>query len=227
MANTQHTKVTAGVGAPELADLSVGDAVIDQHQWPTRRSSSQPPGATIDEATLTKLIRDYAGPLHRYVTRLTFHDAQLAEDIVQETFLKLWQRPDVINNRYATIGPWLFTVARNLVNDHKRRRMARATEVNDAELTTIPDWRDPIGDNLQTQTIWQTVALLRPQHQAVLLLIYHHDRSPQDAAQRLGIPVGTVKSRTHHALRSLRTMFNQPCPSGGPGDASPPQRCRR
>jgi RNA polymerase sigma-70 factor, ECF subfamily len=184
----------------------VGYAVIDQHQWPARRSSSQPPGATIDEATLTKLIRDYAEPLHRYVTRLTFHDVQLAEDIVQEIFLKVWQRPDVINNRHASIGPWLFTVARNLVNDHKRRRMARATEVN-AELTTIPDWRDPIGDNLQAQAIWQTVALLRPQHQAVLLLIYHHDRSLQDAAQRLGIPVGTVKSRTHHALRSLRTMF--------------------
>jgi RNA polymerase sigma-70 factor (ECF subfamily) len=153
---------------------------------------------------------------------------QLAEDIVQETFLKVWQRPDVINNRHASIGPWLFTVARNLVCDHKRRRMARATEVNnDAELTTIPDWRDPIGDNLQAQAIWQTVALLRPQHQAVLLLIYHHDRSLQDAAQRLGIPIGTVKSRTHHALRSLRTMFNQPCPSSGAGDAWPPLRCRR
>jgi len=90
----------------------------------------------MDEAILTYLIRDYTERLHRYVTRLTFHDVQLAEDIVHETFLKVWQRPDVINNRYASIGPWLFTVARNLVNDHKRSRMTRATEVNDAELAS-------------------------------------------------------------------------------------------
>jgi RNA polymerase sigma-70 factor (ECF subfamily) len=163
----------------------------------------------MDVATLTNLIKTYTEPLHRYVTRLTFKDVQLAEDIVQETFLKAWQRPDIMNNQYTSVGPWLFTVARNLVIDHKRKRMARAIEVTNTDLTAIPDWRDPIGDSLQTHAIWQTVTQLTPSHQAVLLQIYHHDQSVQDAAQHLGIPVGTVKSRTHHAIRSLRTMLDQ------------------
>jgi DNA-directed RNA polymerase specialized sigma24 family protein len=63
-----------------------------------------------------------------------------------------------LNNQYASIGPWLFTVARNLVIDHKRRRITRAIEVTNTELTTIPDWRDPIRDCLQAQAIWQAVA---------------------------------------------------------------------
>jgi|SRR5215470_981763 len=188
-----------------------GRMVTDQNQSLARRSPPQRPGATMDDATLTRLVRDYTEPLLRYVTRLTFNDPQLAEDIVQETFVKVWQRPDVVNNRYSSIGPWLFTVARNLVNDHKRMRMARAIEVSDAELTTIPDQRDPIGDSLQAHAIWQAVARLTPQHRAVLVQVYHHDRSLMDAAKRLGIPVGTVKSRTHHALRSLRTIIDELC----------------
>jgi RNA polymerase sigma-70 factor (ECF subfamily) len=185
--------------------------VTDQNQSPVRRSPLQRPGATMDDATLTRLVRDYTEPLLRYITRLTFNDLQLAEDIVQETFVKVWQRPDVVNNRYSSIGPWLFTVARNLVNDHKRMRMARAIEVSDAELTTVPDQGDPIGDSLQAHAIWQAVARLTPQHRAVLVQVYHHDRSLMDAAKRLGIPVGTVKSRTHHALRSLRTIIDELC----------------
>jgi RNA polymerase sigma-70 factor, ECF subfamily len=203
----------ATLEAPGFLRLSTieGRGVTAQNQSPARQAPPQRPGATMDDATLTCLVRDYTEPLLRYVTRLTFNDLQLAEDIVQETFVKVWQRPDVVNNRYSSIGPWLFTVARNLVNDHKRMRMARATEVSDAELTTIPDQHDPIGDSLQAHAIWQAVARLTPQHRAVLVQVYHHDRSLMDAAKRLGIPVGTVKSRTHHALRSLRTIIDELC----------------
>jgi RNA polymerase sigma-70 factor, ECF subfamily len=200
----------ATLQAPGLRLSTIEGRVVTAHnQSPARRSPPQRPGATMDDATLTRLVRDYTDPLLRYVSRLTFNDLQLAEDVVQETFVKVWQRPDVVNSRYSSIGPWLFTVARNLVNDHKRMRMARATEVSDAELTTIPDQRDLIGDSLQAHAIWQAVARLTPQHRAVLVQVYHHDRSLMDAAKRLGIPVGTVKSRTHHALRSLRTIIDE------------------
>jgi RNA polymerase sigma-70 factor, ECF subfamily len=191
--------------------------------------SSLVPVVTMDKATLTGLIRDYTEPLLRHVTRLTFNDLQLAEDIVQETFLKVWQRPDVVNHRYSSIRPWLFTVARNLVNDHKRMRMARAIEVSTAELITVSDQRDPIGDSLQAQAIWQAVAQLTPHHQAVLVQVYGHDRSLMDAAKRLGIPIGTVKSRTHHALRSLQTMLGEGVPAQhwDTGQPQPPRGISR
>jgi RNA polymerase sigma-70 factor (ECF subfamily) len=152
-------------------------------------------------------MRDFSAPLFRYVTRLTFNDSQLAEEVVQETFVRAWQRPDVINNKYSSIGPWLFTVARNLVNDHKRARMARPTEVSDTELNVLPAERDPIDRVLISQVIRQAMARLTPEHRAVLSQIYCHDRSFEDAARQLGIPVGTVKSRNHYAIRSLRSII--------------------
>jgi RNA polymerase sigma-70 factor (ECF subfamily) len=78
----------------------------------------------MDEHTPTDLIRDFSAPLHRYVGKLTSHDRQLAEGVVQETLVRAGLRPNIVNNRYSSIRPWLFTVARNLVNDHWRARRA-------------------------------------------------------------------------------------------------------
>jgi RNA polymerase sigma-70 factor, ECF subfamily len=164
-------------------------------------------GATLDEPSLAELMRDFSAPLYRYVKRLTFNNCQLAEEVVQETFVRAWQRPDIVNDRYSSIGPWLFTVARNLVNDHKRVRMARPAEVNDAELTNLPTERDPIEETLLAEVVRQAVAKLSPEHRAVICQIYSRDMSFEAAAKRLGIPVGTVKSRTHYALRSLRSIM--------------------
>ena len=117
-------------------------------------------GATLDEPTLTGLMRDFSGSLFRYVSRLTFNDCRLAEEVVQETFVRAWLRPDVMDNTYSSIRPWLFTVARNLVNDHKRARMARPAEVGDAELVTLPEERDPIDETLLAQAMRQAMARL-------------------------------------------------------------------
>src|SRR5262245_18374923 len=94
---------------------------------------------SMDEQTFTDLIRDFGSSLHRYVSKLTSHDTHLAEDVVQETLVRAWQRPNVLNNRYSSIGTWLYTVARNLVNDQWRTRKSRPAEVGDAELATVAE----------------------------------------------------------------------------------------
>jgi RNA polymerase sigma-70 factor, ECF subfamily len=167
------------------------------------------PEPRMDEPTLTELIREYSVPLLGYVTKLTFNDRQLAEDIVQETFVRAWQRPHVLNSRHSTVGPWLFTVARNLVNDHRRSRATRPTEVSDGELATFPEERDWISETLLAQDMRRAMARLTPRQRAVLSYVYHRDLSFEDVARRLGIPVGTVKSRTHYALRSLRSILRE------------------
>jgi RNA polymerase sigma-70 factor (ECF subfamily) len=183
--------------------------VADQYNLPERRRQPDNPGARMDESMLADLVRDYSAPLLRYVTKLLFNDQQLAEDIVQETFLRVWQRPHVVNDRFYSIGPWLFTVARNLVNDHKRMLMARPAEVSDAKLASLAEERDQIDETLLAQAMRQAMARLTPEHRAVLNQIYHHDQSFVDAAKQFDIPVGTVKSRIHYALRSLRSALDE------------------
>ena len=174
--------------------------------------------AHMDDRTLTDVIRDFSAPLHRYVSKLTWGDRHLAEDVVQETLVRAWQRPNIVNTRYSSVRPWLFTVARNLVNDHWRARKARPTEVSDTELTTVAEERDPIDETVQAHAMRQAMARLTPEHRAVLAQVYYRGLSIVDAAEELGIPAGTVKSRAYYALRSLRLILDQlgiathPCP---------------
>ncbi len=175
-------------------------------------SRSQPTAATaphMDERAMAELIRDFSAPLHRYVNKLTRHDRQLAEDVVQETLVRAWQRPSIVNNRYSSIRPWLFTVARNLVNDHWRARKARPTEVSDTELTAVAEERDQIDETVQAHAMRQAMARLSPEHRAVLAQVYYRGLSIVDAANVLGVPVGTVKSRAYYALRSLRLILDE------------------
>ena len=163
----------------------------------------------MDERTLADLIRDFRAPLYRYVSKLTAPDRQLAEDVVQETMVRAWQRPSIVNDRCSSIRPWLFTVARNLVNDHWRARKSRPAEVGDAELAGVAEERDQIDETVQAQAMRQAVARLSPEHRAVLAQVYYRGLSIVDAAKVLGIPTGTVKSRTYYALRALRLSLEE------------------
>jgi len=163
----------------------------------------------MDDRTMAALVRDFTVPLHRYVSKLTTHDTQLAEDVVQETLVRAWQRPSIVNNRYSSIRPWLFTVARNLVHDHWRARKSRPAEVGDAELATVAEERDHIDETVQAHAMRQAMARLSAEHRAVLTQVYYRGQSIVDAAEVLGIPVGTVKSRTYYALRSLRMVLEE------------------
>jgi RNA polymerase sigma-70 factor (ECF subfamily) len=103
----------------------------------------------------------------------------------------------------------LFTLARNLVNDHWRARKARPTEVSESELTTVAEERDQIDETVQAHAMREAMARLSPEHRVVLGLVYYRGMSIVDAAKELDIPAGTVKSRTYYALRSLRLALDE------------------
>jgi RNA polymerase sigma-70 factor (ECF subfamily) len=148
-------------------------------------------GPASDEMLVRTLYAEHAGPLLRYALHLTSGDRQRAEDIVQETLLRAWMHPDAIAERPAR--PWLFAVARNLAVDSYRARRARPREVGEAALELIPD----------------AVKALRPDHRRVLLETYYKGKSVAEAAAALGVPPGTVKSRTFYALRALKLALEE------------------
>jgi RNA polymerase sigma-70 factor, ECF subfamily len=159
-----------------------------------------------DEALVRALYHEHAGPLLRYVLRLTAGDRQRAEDIVQETLLRAWLHPAAIADRPAR--PWLFAVARNLAVDAHRARRARPQEVGEAALglVAVPDEVDRV---LESWAVADAMRALRAEHRNVLLETYYRGRSVAEAATVLGIPPGTVKSRTFYALRALKLALEE------------------
>jgi RNA polymerase sigma-70 factor (ECF subfamily) len=160
-----------------------------------------------DEA-LRLLYEQHAAPLLAYALRLTGGDRGRSEDIVQETLLRAWRHPEALDPDRGPVRSWLFTVARNVAVDAHRARRARPIEVGDEALAVVPAG-DEIEQALDTWLVADALATLSPDHRAVLVETYYRGRSVAEAASVLGIPPGTVKSRTFYALRALRLSLEE------------------
>ncbi|MFW6204883.1 MAG: sigma-70 family RNA polymerase sigma factor [Actinomycetota bacterium] len=161
-----------------------------------------------DEDLVRSLYDEHGGALLAYVLRLVGGDRHRAEDVVQETLYRAWRNPQSLQPTRGSIRPWLWTVARHLVVDGERAKRARPQEVVGAELTPAPV-DDGIDRALAAQVVVDAMATLTPEHRAALLETYYRGRSVSEAAQVLGIPEGTVKSRTYYALRNLRSALEE------------------
>jgi RNA polymerase sigma-70 factor (ECF subfamily) len=165
--------------------------------------------ARVDDLALTRLHDDHAAVLLAYATRLTGGDVQRAEDAVQEAFLRAWRNPQAFREGAGSPRAWLMTVVHHIVVDDIRARRARPIEVGDAPLAFVADPADDIADALLSWTVAEALAQLSPDHRAVLVETYYRGRSVAEAAEALGIPAGTVKSRTYYALRALRLALSE------------------
>jgi RNA polymerase sigma-70 factor (ECF subfamily) len=160
------------------------------------------------QTELMQALHDEHGPaLWGYCLRLTHGDRAHAEDIVQETLLRAWRNPRVLDQSQGSARGWLFTVARHLVIDEWRSGRSRV-ELPAAEPPEVPEG-DHTDQLLQSWLVADALSHLSEDHRAVLVECFYRGRSVADAARRLGIPEGTVKSRTHYALRALRLALQE------------------
>jgi RNA polymerase sigma-70 factor (ECF subfamily) len=136
------------------------------------------------------------------------NDRARAEDVVQETLLRAWRHRAILESSPPALRAWLYTVARNIVIDEWRSRRAQLeTTVADVpEATTGDDADDQL---LLGWVVAEAVTRLSAEHRAVLLECYYRGRPVAEAARRLGVPEGTVKSRTHYALRALKLALEE------------------
>jgi RNA polymerase sigma-70 factor, ECF subfamily len=161
---------------------------------------------TADDAIVTEMYRQYRAPLMSYVLRLTAGDRQHAEDVVQETMVRAWRQGGKLDLTEPSLMPWLATVARRIVIDDKRRKSVRPTETGDDMLENAPV-ADTTDDLLRKVVMAEALQLLSPAHREVLNETILRDRTVNEAAEVLGVPVGTVKSRVYYALRALRVVL--------------------
>lgn len=157
------------------------------------------------------VIREHGAALLSYATRLA-GDRYLAEDIVQETWLRAWRHADRLSNGNGSVRGWLLRVAHNVAIDQHRSRKARPTEVafESEDLANKAMQSAPSDEVESRMVVDELLDHLSPAHRSAVVEVYVTDRTTASAATALGIPVGTVKSRLHHAIRSLRDRFPAP-----------------
>jgi RNA polymerase sigma-70 factor (ECF subfamily) len=195
--------------APKPALVLVrSQAPVDKPAEPVEATAApQASGpVTADAEAIRELWRAHGTALMRFALKLTLGDRQRAEDIVQETLLRAWRHPEVVGGGDQAIRPWLFTVTRHVAIDMWRAR-SRTEEVIDDRQVERPDPVERIEQAVTALDVRAALSQLTPEHRQVIVEMYYHGQSVAEISQKLGIPAGTVKSRTYYGLRQLKRVL--------------------
>lgn len=161
-----------------------------------------------DPPAFTEAYAAYAPSVYRVANGIV-HNAAEAEDITQEVFLQLWQRPDQFDPSRGSLSGWLHTVAHNRAVSHVRRvaTAERHLRTLAAALPVAPDGAQLVLSRMTAAMVNAAVCALPEPSRAALVLAYYEGLSYREVGLRLGIAEGTAKSRLRLALRLLRSTL--------------------
>ncbi|MBP0454487.1 RNA polymerase sigma factor [Kitasatospora sp. RG8] len=158
-----------------------------------------------------ELFDSYARTVYNHVFRLT-GDWSVAEDVMSATFMEAWRLRGTVEPEGGSLRPWLLGVATNLARNHCRgnRRYRAAAAAAAAAPAAVPDHADEVAGRLDDRqriavTLAQLSVLRRPEREVLVLCLWEGLEYVQ-AAQVLGVPVGTVRSRLSRARTKLRKL---------------------
>lgn len=156
------------------------------------------------EEALRQLYRRHATAVFSLARRM-LRDEEAAEEVVQDVFLKLWQRAGDYAAARGGLSSWLLTIAHHATVDAIRRRSLRQTvPVEERELEAAPDARDVAGTAIDRAGIDRALATLEPADRRLVETAYYEGLSHSQIAKATGMPLGTVKTRIRLALLRLR-----------------------
>jgi RNA polymerase sigma-70 factor (ECF subfamily) len=141
-------------------------------------------------------------------------DGAVAEDLVQETFLRVWNRAQTFDAERSALGPWLLAIARNRAIDHVRSASARmgrnAFELDAHEHPSLfVDMERDVVNSDHARLIRKALSKLSENQRQVIHLAYYEGLSQSEMADRMGQPLGTVKSWVRGALKVLREEIGE------------------
>jgi RNA polymerase sigma-70 factor, ECF subfamily len=161
-------------------------------------------GALRRERDVREAYAAHAGELYGFAMR-SLGDAGLAEEAVQETFVRAWRAGERFDPQIGSLRTWLFAILRNVVIDLGRARAARPGV---AERGVEPSV-EPLEQALLSWQVEEAMRRIGEDHRHVLVEIHYRGRPYAEVAAELGVPEGTVKSRVYYGLRALRVALEE------------------
>ncbi|MDD1621631.1 MAG: RNA polymerase sigma factor [Methylococcaceae bacterium] len=182
---------------PPIGDQN--DSATDEHALLKRISHG-------DSLAFEAFYKVYYPRLFRFILRVT-HSHEAVEELIQETLLVVWEKPDGFNNG-SKISTWVFGIAYNKALKSISRSARRGNDVDVDELAETMG--DPVSNHAQSHEnqdwLNRALAILPPEQRAVIELTFYYDLPYQDIAKILDCPENTVKTRMFHARRKLQVF---------------------
>ena len=169
------------------------------------------------DAAFRELVRRYERPVFSLIFRMV-RDRETSEDLAQETFIKVLNHIDRYRSEFK-FSSWLFKIANNLTIDHLRKRQLKTISIDgsphaataaevEASTFDVEARGESALEEMQSRelgsAIERAIAKLRPEYRACILLRHVEDRSYEEIAATLDLPLGTVKTYIHRARHELR-----------------------
>jgi RNA polymerase sigma-70 factor (ECF subfamily) len=162
-------------------------------------------GAFSRERDVRDAYAAHSGELYGFAMR-SLGDSGLAEEAVQETFLRAWRAGERFDPKIGSLRTWLFAILRNVVIDLGR---ARAVRPRVAPEGGIEPSVEPLDDALIAWQVEEAMRRIGEDHRRVLIETHYRGRPYAEVAEELGVPEGTVKSRVYYGLRALRVVLEE------------------
>jgi RNA polymerase sigma-70 factor (ECF subfamily) len=160
--------------------------------------------ALISEAGVREAYAAHGGELYGFAVR-SLRDPGLAEEAVQETFIRAWRAGDRFDPELGSLRTWLFAILRNVVIDLGRARSARPEVLDEA-----PEGiEEPLEQALLAWQVEEALRRIGTSHRQVIVESYFRGRPYAELAAELGVPEGTIKSRVYYGLRALRNALEE------------------
>jgi len=159
---------------------------------------------TRDDAAFDRLYCHFAPRIRAYGRRMGFSD-EMADDLIQETLVSVWRHAERFDPDRGEPWPWIFTIARNLLVDMNRREAIRREVLQTAEHLPRSAPEPPLDLRQAGMDLARALGRLPAAQATVLKLALVEDCSHGEIADRLGLPLGTVKSRLRLATSRLQS----------------------
>jgi RNA polymerase sigma-70 factor, ECF subfamily len=161
-------------------------------------------GALAREHDVREAYSAHGSELYGFAVR-SLGDTGLAEEAVQETFLRAWRAGDRYDPQIGSLRTWLFAILRNVVIDLGRARAARPGLAEGGIEPSV----EPFDEALLSWQVEEGLRRIGDDHRRVLIETFYRGRPYAEIAEELGVPEGTVKSRVYYGLRALKVALEE------------------
>lgn len=172
----------------------------DTYQHTIRRLQNK------DERIIGELYDDYGGALYGVIRRIV-NDDQIAEDLLQDSFVKIWQNAEKFDPSKGRLYTWMYRIAKNTSINHLKSK-AEKIHSNQTEMDDKFQDLKIQKPNIDVIDLRGQVNLLKEKQREIIFLLYFRAFTQQEVADHLDLPLGTVKTRTRMALQALRKIYN-------------------